>query len=206
MPLELYLAFVVAAFVVIIVPGPVVSLVIANALRHGSGYALISLAGTQSGTALLLLAVGLGLSFLIGVMAEWFDWVRWLGAAYLIWLGIQRLRDGSRLEAAQAPPRLSFGRLYLQGFLISLSNPKSMAFLAVFLPQFIDPSAPAGPQMALLCVTFWVIAFLGDGLYALAAGGARRWFSRPGRLGWINRITGAILIAGGAWLALARRG
>ena len=137
MPLELYLAFVVAAFVVIIVPGP---------------------------TALLLLAVGLGLSFLIGVMAEWFDWVRWLGAAYLIWLGIQRLRDGSRLEAAQAPPRLSFGRLYLQGFLISLSNPKSMAFLAVFLPQFIDPSAPAGPQMALLCVSFWVIAFMGDGL------------------------------------------
>ena len=205
MPLDLYLAFVVAAFVVIIVPGPVVSLVIANALRHGSGYALVSLAGTQSGTALLLAAVGLGLSFLIGVMAEWFDWVRWIGAAYLIWLGVQRLREGGRLEGVQPEPRLPFGKLFLQGFLISLSNPKSMAFLAVFLPQFIDPGEAAGPQMALLCVTFWVIALLGDGLYALAAGGARRWFSKPGRLRWINRITGSVLIAGGAWLALARR-
>ena len=205
MPLDLYLAFLVAAFVVVIVPGPVVSLVIANALRHGSGYALVGLAGTQSGTGLLLLAVGLGLSVLIGVMAEWFDWVRWIGAAYLVWLGVQRLREAGRLERVAAPPRLSFGRLYLQGLLISLSNPKSMAFLALFLPQFIDPAAPAGPQMALLCVSFWVVALVGDGLYALAAGGARRWFDRPERLRWLNRLTGAVLIAGGAWLVLMRR-
>ena len=205
MSLELYLTFVVAAALVILVPGPVVSLVIANALRHGSLYALIGLAGTQTGTALLLLAVGLGLSLLIGFIAEWFDWLRWLGAAYLIWLGIRRLREGAALAAAKPDPRLTFSRLYLQGFLVSLSNPKSMAFLAVFLPQFLDPAAAPGPQMALLCVTFWFIALLGDGFYALAAGQMRRWLSHPSRMRWINRVTGGILIAGGAWLALMRR-
>jgi threonine/homoserine/homoserine lactone efflux protein len=205
MPLDLYLAFVVTAFLVILVPGPVVSLVIANALRHGSLYALMGLAGTQSGTALLLLAVGLGLSVLIGVMAEWFDWIRWVGAAYLIWLGYKRLTDRSHLDGAEAEKRRPFGKVFLQGFLVSLSNPKSMAFLAVFLPQFIDPDSAPGPQMAILCATFWVIAFIGDGFYAIAAGSARRWLSRPGRLQWVNRITGSVLIAGGAWLALQRR-
>lgn len=201
---ELYLSFVVATVLIILLPGPVVSLVVANSLQHGAAYGLCSIAGTQVGNALQLLLVGFGLATLIAFMAEWFDWVRWIGAAYLIWLGIRRWREASDLSAASAEKRKPFGHVFAEGCIISLTNPKSLAFLAVFLPQFIDPSIAAGPQVLLLCITYWFVALLGDSAYVMAAGRIRHWLIRPERLSWVNRFSGSILIVGGAWLALQR--
>ena len=202
---ELYLSFVVATTLLVLLPGPVVSLVVANSLRHGPAYGLCSIAGTQAGNAMQLLLVGFGLATLIAFMAEWFDWVRWIGAAYLIWMGVQRWREASNLSSASAERRKPFTHVFAEGCIISLTNPKSLAFLAVFLPQFIDPSAAAGPQVLLLCVTYWFVALLGDSGYVMAAARIRRWLVRPERMSWVNRISGSMLIAGGAWLALQRR-
>jgi threonine/homoserine/homoserine lactone efflux protein len=201
---ELYLSFVVATVLIILLPGPVVSLLVANSLRHGAAYGLRSMVGTQTGNALQLVAVGLGLTALIAFMAHWFDWVRLLGAGYLVWLGIKRWREVLDLSGAEAGRMKPFRKLFAEGFVISLTNPKSLAFLAVFLPQFIDPAAPIGPQLLLLCVSYWIIALLGDGAYVFTAGSVRRWLVRPERLRWINRFSGGVLIAGGAWLALQR--
>jgi homoserine/homoserine lactone efflux protein len=210
MSLELYLAFVAATAVLIIMPGPVVSLVIANALTHGTRAGLVTVGGAQAAIAIQLVVVALGLTSLVAVMAEWFEWLRWVGAVYLVWLGVQKWRakpllPEERLRDARGGDARR-GAIFGQGFLVALTNPKSLFFLAAFFPQFIDVSAPAGPQLALLCPTFIALAAIFDGSYALLAGRARRWLRDRRHVLIGERVTGSFLIAAGAWLALARRG
>jgi len=210
MSLELYLAFVAATAVLIIMPGPVVSLVIANALSHGTRAGLVTVGGAQAAIAIQLVVVALGLTSLVAVMAEWFEWLRWIGAAYLIWLGIQRWRAKPLLpeERLQEIPGgdARHGAIFGQGFVVALTNPKSLFFLAAFFPQFLAVDAPPGPQLAVLCPTFIVLAAIFDGGYALLAGRTRRWLKDRRHVQIGERITGSFLIAAGAWLALARRG
>ena len=157
MSLELYLAFVVACVVLAMVPGPTVTVLIANGLKHGTRAALITLLGTQLGLAVVIAIVGLGLTTLMATMGYWFDWLRLAGAAYLIWIGIGMLRakGGLAVEGATAPPR---GGFFLQGLLVLLSNPKVLVFFGAFIPQFVDMKGDHFSQVALLGATFMVVA------------------------------------------------
>jgi threonine/homoserine/homoserine lactone efflux protein len=203
MSLQVYLAFVAACIALALVPGPVVTLLIANGLRHGTRAALINIAGVQTGLLIVIGIVAIGLTSLMATMGYWFDWLRLAGAAYLVWLGIKLIRaraEGISTAAAPPPPR---GGFFLQGLVVLLSNPKLLIFFGAFLPQFMDMSRDHVSQVTLLGVTFMVIAALTDGVYAMLAGRARKFFSsRRARL--VSRISGGFMIGGGVWLALTR--
>jgi len=203
MSLQVYLAFVAACLALALLPGPVVTLLIANGLRHGTRAALINIAGVQTGLLIVIGVVAVGLTSLAATMGYWFDWLRLAGAAYLVWLGIKLIRfpvEGIGTDAPPPPPR---GGFFLQGLLVLLSNPKLLIFFGAFLPQFMDMNRDHFSQATLLGVTFMVIAGLTDGIYALLAGRARKLFSaRRTRL--VSRISGSFMIGGGIWLALTR--
>ncbi|MGJ5207357.1 LysE family translocator [Bradyrhizobium sp. HKCCYLR20261] len=204
MSLQVYLAFIAACVALALLPGPVVTLLIANGLRHGTRAALINIAGVQTGLAIAIGVVAMGLTTLMATMGYWFEWVRLIGAAYLVWLGIQLIRSPVEgIAEGEAPPPPPRGGFFLQGLLVLLSNPKVMVFFGAFLPQFMDMSRDHVPQVALLGVTFMVVAGLTDAVYALLAGRARKMFSaRRTRL--VSRISGGFMIGGGLWLALTR--
>jgi len=201
--MEHYLAFVAATVVLILIPGPNVTLLVATSVTYGPKRALATLAGTSGAIALQLMVVALGMTSLIPVLAEGFAWLRWIGVAYLIYLGVQQWR-AAPVALADVDAR-GQQALFWQGALVSATNPKTLLFYAAFLPQFIDPGAPVGAQMALLCVTFLVIATVLDGGYVLLAGRLRGWLRDRRRAQLRNRLTGSLLIATGLGLALARR-
>jgi len=203
MSLQVYLAFVAACIALALLPGPVVTLMIANGLRYGTRAALTNILGVQAGLAIVIGIVAIGLTSLMATMGYWFDWVRFAGAAYLVWLGIKLIRfpvEGVKTDEPPPPPR---GGFFLRGFVVLLSNPKVLVFFGAFIPQFMDMNRDHVSQVTLLGVTFMVIAGLTDGLYALLAGRARTFFSaRRTRL--VSRISGGFMIGGGIWLALTR--
>lgn len=202
MSLEFYLAYVLACVVIVIVPGPIVTLVVANSIAHGARAGLINIAGAQLGLATMIGIVLVGLASLIATMGVWFDWVRFAGAAYLVWLGAKFLMSPGTLggTAQAAPPRVGF---FWQGFLVLMANPKALLLFGAFIPQFVDPNGDYVAQVILLGVTAMVIAGVFDSIYAMLAGRARRWLSPP-RVRLVSRLSGAFLIGGGVWLALAR--
>ncbi|WP_406873387.1 LysE family translocator [Aminobacter sp. P9b] len=202
MSLELYVAYVVACIVIVLIPGPTVTLIIASSIRHGTRAGLANVAGTQIGVAMMIAIVGIGLNSMIETMGHWFEWVRLLGAAYLIWLGIQMFRSSGKLEA-DGLPRRPRGGFFLQGFLVAISNPKTLIFFGAFIPQFIDPTANYAQQIVIMGVTAMVFAALSDSTYAVAAGRAGRFLSAR-RLKLMTRISGTFLVGGGVWLAFSR--
>src|SRR4051812_5712980 len=203
MSLQAYLAFVVACIALALLPGPIVSLLIANGLRYGTRAALINVAGAQAGLAIVIGIVAVGLTSLMATMGYWFDWVRFAGAAYLVWLGIKLIWSPVEGVDADAPPPPPRGGVFLQGFVGLLANPKVLVFFGAFIPQFMDMSRDHVSQVALLGVTFMIVAGLTDAIYALLAGRARRFFSaRRTRL--VSRISGGFMVGGGIWLALTR--
>src|SRR5450432_121371 len=177
MSLQVYFAFVAACIALALIPGPVVSLVIANGLRRGTRAALVNIAGVQAGLAIVIGVVAIGLTSLMATMGYWFDWVRFAGAAYLVWLGIKLIRAPVEGVSADAPPPPPRGGFFLQGFLVLLSNPKVLVFFGAFIPQFMDMEKDHFSQVVLLGATFMIIAGLTDAIYALAAGRARKFFS-----------------------------
>jgi threonine/homoserine/homoserine lactone efflux protein len=204
MSMQAYLAFVAACIALALLPGPVVTLLIANGLRHGTRSALINIAGVQTGLAIAIGVVAVGLTSLMATMGYWFEWVRLLGAAYLVWLGIKLIRSPVEgIAAGDTPPPPPRGGFFLQGFVVLVSNPKILVFFGAFLPQFMDMSRDHVPQVALLGATFMVIAGLTDGAYALLAGRAGKLFSAK-RTRLVSRISGGFMIGGGVWLALVR--
>jgi len=139
----------------------------------------------------------------MATMGYWFDWVRFAGAAYLVWLGIKLIRfpaEGIKAEEPPPPPR---GGFFLQGFLVLLSNPKVLVFFGAFIPQFMDMSRDHVSQVALLGATFMVTGAVTDSIYAILAGRARTFFSAQ-RTRLLSRISGGFMIGGGFWLALMR--
>ena len=202
MSLQAYLAFLAACIALALLPGPIVTMVIANGLRYGTRAALINVAGAQAGLAIVIGVVAIGLTSLMATMGYWFDWVRFAGAAYLVWLGIRLIREPVAGVEAEAPPPPR-GGYFLQGFLVALSNPKLLVFFGAFIPQFVDLSQDHLSQVTLLGVTFMVIAALTDATYALLAGRVRRFFSAR-RTRTLSRVSGSFMIGGGIWLALTR--
>jgi homoserine/homoserine lactone efflux protein len=203
MSLELYAAYLVACLVVIIVPGPTVTLILANSLRHGARAGLLNVLGTQIGLAIMIGVVGIGLTSLIEAMGHWFDWLRLAGAAYLVWLGWKMIRSSGE-RADGAAPRSPRGGFVMQGALVALSNPKTLLFFGAFFPQFIDPARDHGLQILIMGLTAMLFAAVSDSAYALASGRAGQLLSAR-RVRLLHRASGGFLIGGGVWLALSRR-
>jgi threonine/homoserine/homoserine lactone efflux protein len=204
MSLQLYLAFFLACVVLALTPGPNMSLYIANGTAYGVRAALMSVLGASLGLTVLVALATIGMTSAMTLMAQWFDLIRWAGAAYLAWLGICRLRASFAGEASglvDAPRR---GRYVWQGLAVSLSNPKVLLFLGAFFPQFIDPAAPVAPQLVLMAITFVLALALVDSSLAIAVGAARGWFTARRRRA-ADAISGIMLLGGGLWLAMMRR-
>jgi len=202
MSIELFLAYVLTCFVIVIVPGPTVTLIVANSLAHGTRAGLLNVAGTQLGLAAMMAVLLLSLASLIAALASWFDWVRLAGAAYLVLIGLKLFRASSGLEAAGSAPAPRGGFL-LQGFLVIVSNPKALLVFGAFIPQFVDPHHDAASQIAMLGVTFMAVATLCDGGYAVLTGRARALIAGT-RARLLSQASGAILIGAALWLALMR--
>lgn len=203
---DLLIAYLVATTVLILMPGPIVTLVVANSLAHGTRTGLATVAGASSGNALLVAAGALGLSTLLGLIAGVFEWIRWLGVAYLVYLGLQHWRAAVRSAAEPAPgPMRSARGVFGQGVLVAITNPKTILFYAAFFPQFLDPALPATPQLAVMSVAFVVIATVFDTGYALLSGRLRAFFTEGRGARLRHGITGSLLIATGLGLALVRR-
>jgi homoserine/homoserine lactone efflux protein len=202
MNVELFTAFLLITIVLIITPGPIVTLVISTGVTQGPRAALTTVAGTTLGNAVLLAAIALGLNWVHAHADLLFNALRWTGAAYLIWLGVQAWRhagEGSRRLMDTGRAR------FMRGLLVALSNPKTIVFFTAFLPQFLDPRLPAAPQLAVMCVVTVLLAGVSDCVWAVAAGMGRAWFMKPPRVKLLGRLSGTVLIGGGLWLSLARR-
>ena len=202
MTTELYLAYLLACVVIATVPGPTVTLIIANGLTHGTRAGLLNVAGTQLGLALMIGIVVVGLASIIETMAWWFDWVRLAGAAYLVWLGWKLLRSSGALDQPGSAPTPRGGFL-LQGFLVLMSNPKALLLFGAFIPEFVDPKGHYVWQVVLLGATAMAVALASDSAYAVLTGRARLLVSRK-RARLVSRVSGLFLIGGGLWLALTR--
>lgn len=200
---ELYLAFLITTIVVIIVPGPTVTLVIANSLAHGTRAGLLNVAGNLAGLALMIVVVIVGLASLIAAMGWWFEWLRFAGGIYLIWIGIKLMRSAGSIGVAGRPPAPPRGGFLMQGFLVGISNPKTLVFLGALFPQFIDPMGDHLTQVIVMGATTLLVAALSDSIYALLIGGAGRRISRR-QVKWLSRVSGGCLVGGGVWLALSR--
>jgi len=202
MSLELYLAFIAASVVITVIPGPTVALVVGNSLTHGTRAGLLNVAGTQLALAGMMVVLVIGLSSVVATMGWVFDWLRWAGAAYLVYLGWKMLRASGTLDPSIATPKPR-GGFFLQGFLVMMSNPKALFWFGAFIPQFVNPNGDYVGQVVLLGLTAMAAAAISDGGYAILAGRAGKLLSRQ-RVLWVSRISGVCLIGGGAWLALAR--
>lgn len=199
---ELFLAFLLITIVLIITPGPIVTLVIATGATQGVRAGLATVAGTVLGNGILVGAIAFGLTWVLKSSTLLFEVIRWAGAAYLIWLGIQAWRSAGAVGEIVPPShRVHFWR----GFGVALSNPKTMAFFTAFLPQFVDPKLPAEFQLAVMCAVSVGMAAVTDCGWAIAAGLGRSWFLKNARAKLLARMSGVALIGGGIWLSLTRR-
>lgn len=202
MSFSLYAAYLAACLVIVIVPGPTVTMIVANSMRFGPRTGLMNVTGTQVGLAIKIAVVGLGLTSLVAATGHWFEWVRLAGAAYLVWLGWRMLRSPGIEPAKGARPerRTSF---FVQGLIVALSNPKTLLFFGAFFPQFIDPAGHHGLQILVMGTTAMAFAAASDSAYAILSARATRSLT-AGRLRLASRLGGGFLIGGGLWLALSR--
>ena len=203
MTIETYLAYVLACFVIAIIPGPTVTVIIANSLAHGSRAGILNVLGTQLGLFLMMTILVVGLSSVIAAMGWLFDWLRIAGAIYLAWLGYKLLRapDFSIGNKVLEKPR---GGFLLQGFLVIMANPKALLWFGAFIPQFVNPRGNYVAQIVLLGLTAMAVALVSDGAYAVLTGRAGTWLSKK-RIKLVARLSGAFLVGGGVWLALTRK-
>lgn len=206
MSIELWLAFVAASAVLLVIPGPTILTVISYSVAHGrrANVPLVAAVALGDSTALVLSLLGLGA--LLATSAFWFMVIKWVGGLYLLYLGVKLLRAGISPAALAAPaaPR-SHWRLFANTWLVTALNPKGIVFFVAFLPQFINPRADVTHQLWLLAVTFVAMATLNATLYAVFAGSARRLLASPRAQRRFNLMGGSLLSAAGVWALLARR-
>lgn len=202
MSLELYLAFVAASALLVLTPGPMVAYLVATTLSHGLRHGMMALIGSAAASAVQLVIVVAGLSLILSAAGEAFIWLKWIGVAYLVYLGVKALREPAD-ELAPALTHRSDRRTITEAFFVNLTNPKALLFHGAFLPLFVSPSAPATPQLILLAVTFIIVAAVLDAGWAIFAARVQPVLTRVGR--WRHRITGGVLLAAAGGLALVRK-
>jgi threonine/homoserine/homoserine lactone efflux protein len=200
-----FAVFAVAAVTLLLILGPAVLYIVSRSVDQGRAAGFASVAGIHVGSLLHVAAAALGLSALLVSSALAFDAVRYLGAAYLVWLGLQRLlaRDEAAGPTRQARDRL--GRIFAQGVVVNVLNPKTALFFFAFLPQFVDASAGAVPlQVVVLGATFTGIGLVTDGAYALLAATGAGWLRGRRRVARASRLlSGGVLVGLGVTTALA---
>jgi threonine/homoserine/homoserine lactone efflux protein len=202
MSLQLYLIFVVATALLIATPGPNVALIVGTSLTHGARTGMTAMAGVNIGVMVQLVAVAAGLAWLVELFSRHFDLIRFIGAAYLLFLGVQTLWK-ARVPAPVQP--LSAQRAFSRGLAVAFANPKTLIFQAAFLPQFLTDGEGRQAQLWLLAGTFWIITVVGDAIWVLCASRLRAAVSGRAQL-IADRVSGCILIAGaGVLLAASRR-
>ena len=199
MPLEQWLAFSAAAAVLLAIPGPTILLVISYALGHGRRFAAATVAGVALGDFTAMTASMLGLGALLAASAAVFTVLKWVGAAYLVYLGVRLWRApvGEGMEVQGTQTRARPGAILLRAYAVTALNPKSILFFVAFLPQFLDSHAPVLPQMVIFETTFLVLATLNAAAYALLASLARGAIRRPAVQRAVNRTGGTLLIGAG---------
>jgi homoserine/homoserine lactone efflux protein len=200
--LSLFLSFAAAVTVLMLIPGPNVALIIANSVAYGPRFGLLTVAGTSTAMVAQLGLTALGMTEILGTLGVWFEWLRWVGAFYLFYLGITQWRAPAIDLTKTKPEPKSARAIYTRALLVSLTNPKTLLFYGAFFPQFVDTHRPVGLQIAILSVTFLALAVLVDGGWALVASHARSVLASRGRLR--NRLSGGLLMGAGTALALAR--
>ncbi|MEI4194297.1 LysE family translocator [Roseovarius sp. E0-M6] len=206
MPLDLWLTFCAATTALLLIPGPTVLLVLSYALSKGRSVAVASAAGVALGDFVAMTASLAGLGALVLASAALFTMLKWIGAIYLVWLGIRLLRSAPSTRLAVSGPRDITGRsIFWHAAAVTALNPKSIAFFIAFVPQFVTLDAPLLPQFTILVGTFVTLAALNALAYALLADRLRAVIRRPGVITWITRAGGAALVAMGLLTATMRR-
>lgn len=202
-----WVAFLVASFVFIQVPGPSVLFMLGRALTVSLRDALVSVVGNGLGLVTQVLLVAVGLGAVVAASASAYTVLKLVGAAYVAWLGVQAIRhrgDARRALLERAPEPERAGRALATGFVVGVTNPKTIVFFVAFLPQFTSTSTPAGPQLAVLGLVFGAMAITSDSIWALLAGRARQWFARrPERLDTLGATGGLLMIGLGTTMAVA---
>jgi homoserine/homoserine lactone efflux protein len=201
--LENFIAFCLAAFALAAVPGPTVTVVIANALRFGARAGLLNVAGTVLAGLMWLAIAALGLTAAVHMMGVWFDVLRYAGAAYLVWLGYKLITAKGDLAKGDVSTRSAHG-FFFQGFIVTATNPKVLVLFGMLIPPFLTAEGSASVQILTLGGSFVAIAFLTDTAYALLAGQAGEWLSRS-RIRAVEIVSGSFLAAAGVWMALKGR-
>jgi threonine/homoserine/homoserine lactone efflux protein len=200
--------FVVAAIVLLLTPGPAVLYIVTRSVAQGRLAGLVSALGVHVGTLVHVAAAALGVSALLVSSALTFDIVKYLGALYLIYLGVRKLAGWDQPAQGQAIAPFRLRRLFAQGVVVNVLNPKTALFFLAFLPQFVDVTRGAvGFQILVLGLIFVALGVISDGLYALAAGTAGAWLKRDGRLLRVERyVSGGVFVGLGVTAALAGNG
>ncbi len=197
--------FAAAAVALLVIPGPAVLYIVTPAIAHGRGAGLVSMLGVQAGGLVHVAAAALGLSALLLQSATAFNVVKYAGAAYLIFLGLRKLLSRERFETTGERPPRRLDKLFAQGTVVNILNPKTALFFFAFLPQFVDvDKGSVGLQIAILGAFFILIAVVSDGMYALAAGTASDWLRGNPRFLRAERwISGTVLVGLGVTAALS---
>jgi threonine/homoserine/homoserine lactone efflux protein len=197
MTIETWLAFSAASAVLLVIPGPTVLLVVSYALGQGWRTALPMAVGVALGDFTAMTLSMLGLGALLAASAGVFTILKWIGAAYLIWLGIKLWRAGGTLDAKPRTDATSALKMLGHAWLVTALNPKGLTFFVAFLPQFIDPKAEFLPQFGIFAATFLTLAFANVVGYALVASRARAAMRSPRTIGIVNKVGGSFLIGAG---------
>jgi len=198
MTFETWAAFTAASAVLLIIPGPTVLLVVSYALGQGWRTVLPMTVGVALGDFTAMTLSMLGLGALLAASASLFTILKWVGAAYLVYLGIKLWRAGGTLETAPRTDAVSAARMLGHAWLVTALNPKSITFFVAFLPAFLDPQVDFLTQMIVFETTFLLLAFANAFGYALVATRARRFVANPRAIGAVNKVGGGLLIGAGA--------
>ncbi len=206
MDLHLWLAFVAASTALLLIPGPTVLLVLSYAITQGRRVALAMAAGVALGDLIAMSASLAGLGALVLASAKLFIVLKWVGAVYLVYLGIKLLRSApARLTVEETAP-MAPGKVFAHAAAVTALNPKSIAFFIAFVPQFIRTDAALAPQFAVLIPTIVGLAAVNALAYALLADRMRSRIARPSVIAWLSRFGGGALIVMGVATATIRRG
>jgi threonine/homoserine/homoserine lactone efflux protein len=197
------LPYILACILFSVVPGPSVTVVVANSLAGGTRAGLLTILGTEVAMLAMVTTVALGLEAVMTLVSEAFLVIKLVGAAYLVWIGWKMFSSSGKLNI-EAGERLPTLRYLWQGAVVNLSNPKTLLFLGAFLPQFIDLSRPAFGQIMTLGLIVMAVATASDCIYAVLAGRARQVLT-VARVRLVSRVSGVILMIGGAWLAMLKK-
>lgn len=207
MTFEVWLAYAIAATIIVVIPGPTILLVITQSLAHGKPATIPLVLGVMLGDSVAVIVSLFGLGAILAASAEWFSIVKWIGAAYLIYLGISLWRTSAKtIEISNDVTGKTSRKLFTHAFVVTTFNPKGIIFFVAFLPQFVNPAFDPLPQFVILATTFVVIGTLNAALYAIFSGNLKRLLEQDRARRWFNRCGGTALVGAGLVTAMVQRG